>query len=116
MIIIGSNGDTMINSKLPSISFACLNIALLEFSILLIDHSFLGLIFELRSIHFVFRILFVFDLGIAGPILSIFVYAIPMPKRTLYEDQRAEKRTFSSRNIRMGVLPVVGVEVLVPYF
>ena len=55
--------------QLPSISFACQNIALLEFSILLIDHSFLELIFELRSIHFVFRILSVFDLGITGPTL-----------------------------------------------
>ena len=82
-VIIGSNGDIIINLKLPSISFACQNIASLGFSILLIDHSFLELIFELRLIHFVFRILFVFDLGIAGPILSIFVYAIPMPKRTL---------------------------------
>ena len=34
----------------------------------------------------------------------------------LYEDQREEKRTFSSCNIRIDVLPVVGVEVLVPYF
>ena len=78
----------------PSISFACQNIASLVFSILPIDHSFLELIFELRSIHFVFRILFVFDLGTIGPILSIFVYAIPMPKMTLITAER-QKSNFS---------------------
>lgn len=79
---IGSGIETMVNLEwqLPSISFACQNIVSLGFSILLIGRSFLELIFELLSIHFVFRILFAFDLDRVVPILSTFVYAILVPK------------------------------------
>ena len=82
MVNIGGNVNTMLllEYQLPLISFACQNIALLEFSTLLIGRSFLELVFELLSIHFVFRILFAFDLGKVGPILLTFACAIPRPK------------------------------------